>query len=682
MGNKIYFENADGSNILASKLYSYAYTSMAYFSAINKLRVFIKPASFVDLNMIYSNAAHNVSEIGTFYNEFYALRRTNHQVTGYDWDHDGKLDMVILNDGTTAKVEDINDATIGLGVNGTNAGYCGHGYCTHTTYKINDITLNCTPIAADIVMAYGDYKTGQITVEALTEVAGILTAIDWDKGTCVIDGITYEICIGGETPYGYAANKYRWASKNLDEELLDNKIKVLTDGKFIVRFVETAVEKIIPLADDSEFYQKNIFTTELYHKGITYTQTTPSYYTATFNSKLDSYAIILPVTLGKLYEVRFDTLPESLGVFRVNYDPSLQIDGTSCTINSNVRFLKTPPVKTLDTDFMHIPQQDEYLVIVTVNKLDDVYIGEQTIVAEGESNIDWWIPEEQGSIRRGDSNLMGDIDWTSEEFIDNMYEPVRKAHPEYITRNVIGKDQSGQYNMYSYIYTPENYKVTFLLASGIHADEEASYFALARIMNLIANATEEDTHLYFLRQNVRFVVIPLMNPWGVSQAKNTRTNSAGIDLNRDFFDMSQQESNNIIAEFEKYADSASMLIDFHCSGDKGKNDMFYNFPIQEPNAPIIFRTLNQLHHRQKELGYVEKLQAIDCIPGPYLWTGSRNVDTKGYVYLGVPSMTAEHFLYGLNFPAAYSAKSMTHAVEAFGNMIIQNAYFFVENANK
>jgi len=192
VGNKTYLENADGSNILASKLYSYAYTSMAYFSAANKLRVFISPATFVDLNTIYSNAAHNVSEVENFYNEFYALRRTNHQVTGYDWDHDGKLDMVILNDGTTAKVEDINDATIGLGVNGTNAGYCGHGYCTHTTYKINDITLNCTPIAADIVIAYGDYKTGQITVEALTEVVGILTAIDWNNGTCVIDGITYE----------------------------------------------------------------------------------------------------------------------------------------------------------------------------------------------------------------------------------------------------------------------------------------------------------------------------------------------------------------------------------------------------------------------------------------------------------------------------------------------------------
>ena len=680
IGNNTYFENAEGTRLLAPTVYSYAYTAFAYFSTSNKLRVYVPKLYFVDYNLIYSNHNHSISETGNFYNEFYNVNRTKHQVVGYDWDYDGNIDMIIVNDGAAVKVETLTDETIGLGSNGTTAGYCGHGWCVMVTHNLEDLNVNGTPAVGDIVLSYADYKTGQISIDALTEITGTLSSIDWNTGICVIDGTEYEICIGGETPYGYTANKYRWESKNLDDELIGSKIKAYSDGKYIVRFLETAVEKPITYADDSLFYQNNIFTTSMYVKGITYVKTSSTEYKLTFNSKLDSYAIVVPVTFGKLYEVRFETLPKTLGVVHVSIDPYNQTNGKTYVTNNNVRYLSTAPVKTLDTDFMYVPQTDEYLIIVTGQKLNDVYIGEQTIVADDPSNIDWWIPENQGSINGG-SGSMGDKNWTSEEFINNMYEPVRAKYPQYITRNIIGKDQSGRYNMYSYIYTPENYKITMLLCSGIHGDEEPSYFALAKIMELIANATPEDEQLYFLRQNVRFVVVPLINPWSVSQFKNVRENSSGINLNRDFFDMSQQESINLIAEFEKYADEASMLIDFHCAGSKGKNNMFYNFQIQEANAPTIFRTLNQLHHRQVELGYVTELQALEYIPGPYIWSGSRNVDTKAYNYLGVPSMTAEHFINGHNFPAAYSSESMTHAVEAFGNMIIQNAYFFVEQVN-
>jgi hypothetical protein len=275
---------------------------------------------------------------------------------------------------------------------------------------------------------------------------------------------------------------------------------------------------------------------------------------------------------------------------------------------------------------------------------------------------------------------MGDIDWTSEEFIDNMYEPVRKAHPEYITRNMIGKDQSGKYNMYSYVYTPENYKTTFLLASGIHGNEEPSYFALAKLMELIANSTEEDKHLYFLKQNVRFVVIPLMNPWSVSQPKNIRQNSTGTDMNRDFPNLTQAETQNIMNEFRKYADEATLLMDFHCASNTKTSDLYYNFAIQADNSHIIFRTLNQLHHRQKELGYVEKLQAIAQVPGVYIKTNT-TLQGRAYNEFGISTITAEHFMETTGFPDGFTAKGMTHAVEAFGNMIIQNAYYYVEKAD-
>ena len=121
---------------------------------------------------------------------------------------------------------------------------------------------------------------------------------------------------------------------------------------------------------------------------------------------------------------------------------------------------------------------------------------------------------------------MGNFMWTADTVLEKLYEPVRQRHPEYITRENIGKDQSGKYDMYAYIYAPENYETTMFLNGGTHADEQTAYFALAKVMQLIADATPEEPLLYTLRHKVRFVVIPILNVWSVSES-HIRPNSTG-----------------------------------------------------------------------------------------------------------------------------------------------------------
>lgn len=41
-------------------------------------------------------------------------------------------------------------------------------------------------------------------------------------------------------------------------------------------------------------------------------------------------------------------------------------------------------------------------------------------------------------------------DWTANDIIENIYEPMRAAHPEYITRKSLGKDESGLYDIWCY----------------------------------------------------------------------------------------------------------------------------------------------------------------------------------------------------------------------------------------
>ena len=56
--------------------------------------------------------------------------------------------------------------------------------------------------------------------------------------------------------------------------------------------------------------------------------------------------------------------------------------------------------------------------------------------------------------------------WAAQQVIDNLYEPYRAKYPGYISRTHQDKDQTGQFDIYGYVYTPETYKTTFLLTAG------------------------------------------------------------------------------------------------------------------------------------------------------------------------------------------------------------------------
>ena len=50
----------------------------------------------------------------------------------------------------------------------------------------------------------------------------------------------------------------------------------------------------------------------------------------------------------------------------------------------------------------------------------------------------------------GGKNSFCDIQEDYNDFIKNVYEPLREKDPNYIKREIIGKDSSNQYNIYGY----------------------------------------------------------------------------------------------------------------------------------------------------------------------------------------------------------------------------------------
>ena len=166
---------------------------------------------------------------------------------------------------------------------------------------------------------------------------------------------------------------------------------------------------------------------------------------------------------------------------------------------------------------------------------------------------------------------------TSEEFVDFYYESLRNANPGYISRKGIGVDDTGSYTMWCYTFTPKDYKTTVYIQAGVHGRNEfEGYYATAMMMRMITDAEKSsDPHLKYLRDNIRFIVVPVVNVFDVSRraeiARGLATggtyspnNSANINLNRDWFNQVTEEVRNVKALLTEYnSEDIAFALDAH-----------------------------------------------------------------------------------------------------------------------
>lgn len=422
-------------------------------------------------------------------------------------------------------------------------------------------------------------------------------------------------------------------------------------------------------AEDAPFLPKDIYSEKMHVPGLIIGGSSRYFLQQTGDEEVG--ALVLRGEYGKCYEIKIPKGTPEVYAAKFTFDPaSMSQEEVFFFEESKLLCNKDAPEE--EVCFMYTCRTDEEYVVIYTGKSTPVYIGERNIIAETDTEGPWYYPSSVGSIS-GDKTL-GDISWTSDEVIENLYEPVRERHPDYITRNVIGKEATGQYDMYCYVYEPEDYEITVFLTGGIHGDEQIGYFSLAKIMQMIADADKDDALLYTMREKVRFVVIPIVNVWSVSNG-HIRKNSAGQDLNRDFEALSQAESQNVAACFEAYARDAVVAMDFHISVNKDV-ELWFNFINYTDNAVANYKTTNHMYHRYLALGHTNEKTDLSKLPGSY---------TKGGQYLegflfnqyGVPTITVE-YTDNAKMPPSYSDACMTLAVETYINFIIQNSLFYLQ----
>lgn len=164
-------------------------------------------------------------------------------------------------------------------------------------------------------------------------------------------------------------------------------------------------------------------------------------------------------------------------------------------------------------------------------------------------------------------------------FMNAQYDDLVASDTAYITKRQEAESVQGK-PIYSYTFKPHTldsrgvdvrYPKVILLA-GVHGNEKTPVFATHALLNLITNHWRENKLLEFLRFNIQFEVIGIVNPDGFDA--NARRNHNDIDLNREMpsswssgstngvTPLTQPESNAVYDFINQHSDAA-YGIDFH-----------------------------------------------------------------------------------------------------------------------
>ena len=130
----------------------------------------------------------------------------------------------------------------------------------------------------------------------------------------------------------------------------------------------------------------------------------------------------------------------------------------------------------------------------------------------------------------------GPMSWDA---VHTMFDDYVNNHSDYVTRKVEGTSVEGR-EIYSLDLNPDIVEdqsektkfPTVVIIGSIHGIERVPPEVIRNFVDLLCNHWKENEVLETLRWNVRFKIIPLLNPDGWQN--DSRKNANGVDLNRNF----------------------------------------------------------------------------------------------------------------------------------------------------
>ena len=293
-------------------------------------------------------------------------------------------------------------------------------------------------------------------------------------------------------------------------------------------------------------------------------------------------------------------------------------------------------------------------------------------------NDAYYVPHETGALDPTDRVY---VNWTVAELYA-AWDALMEAYPKYISRRISDyRDSSNTYELRCYEFVPESgvYDRTIYIQAGAHGNEIAGQMSILRVAQIICEEWQTHPKLTYLRNKVRVVFNPLVNPWG--KANNILTNAGNININRNYdafwysvggaggdnsgsvpFETNENKWIKDIVE-RIGAGNIHYAFDFHDAGTISVHgDYWVNFNALLPEA------------RSNVMQLITYLCAKNVEGEPNIWhcadsgTYGTFADWMNKT-LGVPASTVEH-CYGQKY---LDADFMNRAVEVYLNTVLVNA---------
>lgn len=357
-----------------------------------------------------------------------------------------------------------------------------------------------------------------------------------------------------------------------------------------------------------------------------------------------------------------DSVKQQLDTAVFNGDSSL----AAAQAAIDVEGVEHPSLKArIDSDVVNLSAQ--LAEKATIEKVDD------------NANM-YWTPPTQPPARTDNPGYFADgFNWEAQQYIDNLFEPLRGANASYITRDNLGKDASGTYDVWRYYLTPKNFTKTIIIGTCIHGGEVTPMLAMYRFLYHMINEWYKYPQLAYIRNNIRIIYIPFQNPWGVSQHPRTRQNSNGVDLNRNFdyrwseysgatspfghdykgaAPFSEIEAQYIRNTLKQFSD-ATVYLDLHNLGTPDADYVVYN-SVNAPNQYVYDSLIDYL---TKDIASPVVTNEKQNTPSAYNYS---------FNILKMPSGNPEWA--DKRFGGSqYNSMEMTKSLEWFSNILLQHS---------
>lgn len=276
------------------------------------------------------------------------------------------------------------------------------------------------------------------------------------------------------------------------------------------------------------------------------------------------------------------------------------------------------------------------------------------------------------------------------------------------------------YPLYHYVFTPSGgYTKTFIVQVCVHGNEKDAPQTNLRIFDIICNHCNEAAYsrLAQLRDNVRFIVIPCINPVGfnvtplgsmnVSERNwdgeydmatvNGQPVELTLNMNRNYdlahsfgldgggkggnYPFERSEIRHVKAVVEKFgAHNIDYLFDNHDGGTVTQH-YWFNFNMDGPNAVMATTLLADIIAYEEQLiadGGTDYRQPNDPNADANGWVHQYVADSAGYnsgiaaawanVTMGIPASVSEYI--GGYFGYSFDPEQMTRSLRFRANLMI------------